>query len=490
VTSHERISTGNVQADEILGGGFPSNSINIVMGQPGTGKSIFAEQLVFKNARDDRPILYLTTLSEPLAKMVGYLQRFSFFDEDKMGKSVLFEDIGPQLVEGGIRALLTCVGQAIEAASPKVIVIDSFRALHDLSPSPLELRRVLYELTGLLTAFRTTVFFVGEYTEDDAQRLPEFAVADGIVQLMRNPLSTRDERFLRVVKLRGSAYLEGLHAFRIGRGGLEIFPRLTSPEIPESYTIVEERIPTGVEGLDPLLGGGLWRGSATLLAGPTGAGKTTAGLQFVLEGVRRGEASLYANFQENPMQLARSLRGLGADVEDAKRRGLQLLYASPVELQVDRVIVSLFESIQRAGIRRVVIDAVGELVSAASDPQRLHDYLYALVQHFTVRGITSLLLFETTGGGPDSWFEANGVIGRFSYMSDNIIILSTASRRLSIVKSRATLHDLDNHEVEITGGGLRVLAAGGAVVPPGPFPRSPLPTTSAGDAWSKHVRRQ
>jgi circadian clock protein KaiC len=467
VNSHERVSTGNTQADEILAGGFPPNSINIVMGQPGTGKSVFAEQVVFHNATDGRPILYLTTLSEPLAKMVGYLQNFAFFDAEKIGKSVIFEDLGPQLVEGGIRAILAHVEKAIQTSAPKMIVIDSFRALHDLSPSPLELRRVLYELTGMLTAFRTTVFLVGEYTDEDAQRLPEFAVADGIVQLLRSPLSTRDERFLRVLKLRGSAYLEGLHAFRIGAGGLEIFPRLVSPEIPEAYTILEERAATGVQGLDPLLGGGLWRGSTTLVAGPTGAGKTTAGLQFVLEGVRRGEACLYANFQENPMQLARSLRGLGADVEDARRRGLHLMYVSPVELQVDRIIVSLFRRIQSAEIRRVVIDAVGELVSAASDPQRLHDYLYALVQHFTVRGVTSMLMFETTGGGPDSWFEANSVTGRFSYMSDNIIVLSTALRRLSIVKARATAHDLRSHEMEITRHGLRVKDGAGAAPWPG-----------------------
>jgi circadian clock protein KaiC len=458
----QRIATGNVKADEILGGGFPKNSINIVMGQPGTGKSIFAEQLAFHNASDDRAILYLTTLSEPLAKMVSYLQRFAFFDAEKIGRDVLYEDIGPHLLQGGVAALLRCVEQAIESSSPKIIVIDSFKALHDLSPSATELRRVLYELTGLLTAYETTVFLIGEYTDEDARTLPEFAVADGIVQFLRNPLSTRDERFLRVLKLRGSGYLEGMHAFRIGSKGLEIFPRLISPKIPEHYTIVEERTATGIEGLDALMAGGMLRGSTTVLAGPTGSGKTTAGLQFVLEGLRRGEPCLYANFQENPMQLARALRGLGVDVDDARRRGLHLMYASPVELQVDSIIVGLFQEIERAGTRRVVIDSVSDLISAASDPQRLHDYLYALAQHFTVRGVTSILTFETGGGMADSVLSTTVGGGRFAYMCDNIIVLSTdirerVKRTVAVIKQRASTHDLGIHELQITEKGVRVV---------------------------------
>jgi len=263
----ERLTSGNREADSILGGGFPANSINIIMGHPGSGKTIFAEQLIFENAVDERPILYFTTLSEPLAKAVRYLQGFQFFDETKLGTQVIFEDVGAELAKSGPDALLTAYG--------------------------------------------TTAFLLGEYTEEDILLYPEFAVADGIVEMSRRRLGNRDERYFRVYKLRGSRYLEGAHAFRITTAGLDIYPRLVSPQMPEGYEPATERISTGVKGLDAMLGGGVWCGSTTLLAGPSGAGKTTIGLQFALEGAREGEPSLYMNFQENPSQLMRTIRNLG-----------------------------------------------------------------------------------------------------------------------------------------------------------------------------------
>jgi circadian clock protein KaiC len=371
----ERMSAGNAEADHILDGGFPENSINIVMGHPGSGKTIFAEQLIFHNASDDRPILYLTTLSEPLAKVVRYLQGFRFFDEEKLGTQVIYEDVGPRLAKEGAAALIPILQEAIESLSPKIIVIDSFKAVHDLTQSVSERRRMVYEMTALLTAFGTTAFLLGEYTEDDILEYPEFAVADGIVELSRLRLGNRDERYFRVYKLRGSRYLEGAHAFRITNSGLDIYPRLVSPRMPAGYEPPSERISTGVPGLDEMLDGGLWRGTTTLLAGPSGAGKTTAGLQFALEGARMGEPSLYMNFQENPSQLVRTIRALGVDPEQARAQGLELVYASPVELQIDSIIVDMFRRIQQQGVRRLVIDAVGDLASAATDPQRQHDYL-------------------------------------------------------------------------------------------------------------------
>jgi circadian clock protein KaiC len=456
--SIDRLTSGNREADYILGGGFPLNSINIVMGHPGSGKTIFAEQLIFANAGPDRPILYFTTLSEPLPKVVRYLQGFQFFDETKLATEVIFEDVGAELATSGPEALIPMLREAIRTLSPKIIVIDSFKAVHDLAASVADRRRMVYDMPALLTAYGTTAFLLGEYTEEDILLYPEFAVADGIVEMSRRRFGNRDERYFRVYKLRGSRYLEGAHAFRITGNGLDIYPRLVSPRIPEGYDPATERISTGVTGLDAMLDGGVWRGTTTLLAGPSGAGKTTIGLQFALDGARQGEPSLYMNFQENPSQLMRTIRNLGVDPDEARAQGLDLVYASPVELQIDSIIVDMFRRIQQRRIRRLVIDALGDLASAATDPQRLHDYLYALVQHFAVSGITSLLNFETIGNA----IAGNGMQNAMSYLSDNVLLLTVdgeqkTRRAIRVLKTRGSAHDTRVREVEISAAGVAVL---------------------------------
>jgi circadian clock protein KaiC len=456
-----RVSTGNPEADRVLGGGFMANSINILMGEPGTGKTLFAEQLVFHNADGDRPVLYLTTLSEPLSKVVIYLQRFSFYDETKLGSSIMYDDLGSALVQGGPEALPRRIREAIETFAPKIIVIDSFKAIHDLTTSPAEMRRMASELAGLLSAFETTTFLVGEYSSDDVARYPEFAIADGILEFARHKKSNADERFIRVSKLRGTGYLEGLHGVHISDRGLQVYPRLVSPTSPFGYSTTRERISTGVEGLDPLLGGGIWRGSTTLLVGPTGSGKTTMGLQFALSGAAAGEPALYVNFQENPTQLARVIDALSPATAADGHPGLHLLYASSVELQIDRVIVEIFGTIEAQGIRRVVIDAVGDLAMAAGDGQRIHDYLYALVQRFTSAGITVFFALEDTMQGPMPMPPGPNDFGRVSYMCDNLILLQIErgerlQRRLTVYKTRGSEHDDAARPMTISGAGVRV----------------------------------
>ncbi|HKG33255.1 MAG TPA: ATPase domain-containing protein [Gemmatimonadales bacterium] len=455
-----RISTGNREADLVLGGGFLPSSINIVMGEPGTGKTLFAEQLLFANADGERPVLYLTTLSEPLSKVITYLQRFHFYDEAKLGTAVVYEDIGAAMAQEGPGALLSHIRTAIETLGPKLIVIDSFKVIHDLTSSTREVRELISTLGGLLSAYATTTILVGEYCLDDIARYPEFAVADGIVEFARQKRTTTDERFMRVSKLRGSSYLEGLHAIHITADGVRVYPRLVSPLVPKEYEISDERVGTGVQGLDDMLGGGLRRGTTSLVIGPTGSGKTTLGLQFALAAATLNEPTLYVNFQENPTQLGGILNTLDPTSNNG-RPDLHFLYASAVELQIDRTIVEMFELIEAHGIRRVVIDAVGDLAMAASDQQRIHDYLYALVQRFTVRGITALLMLEDTAQGPLGSSAPVTAFGRLSYLCDNLILLEVnrgkrLRRYVSIYKTRASHHDDKVHTLRITASGVHV----------------------------------
>jgi circadian clock protein KaiC len=450
-----RISSGNPMVDRILGGGFPAHTINVVMGQPGTGKTIFVEQILFANAGDERPVLYFTTLSEPLAKVVRFVQGYGFFDESKLGTAVLYEDIGAELAGSGVAALVPRLREAIRTVSPALIVIDSFRALHDLSASVTEMRHVIHELTGLLTAYDTTAFLVGEYHQEDIRRHPEFAVADGIVELTRVLHGNRDERFFRVLKLRGSGFREGSHAFQITSQGLEVYPRLVTPRTPQAYDMETDRVSTGVPELDAMLDGGLRSGSATLVAGPTGSGKTTLALQFALAGARLGEPSLCINFQENPTQMGQTIGRLAAD--PAHAAALDVLYASPVELQIDSIIGETFRRIETQGLRRIVVDAIGDLALATSDPQRLHDYLYALIQHLAVRGISSLFTLESVGRAVN---VGDLHAGPISYMADNFILLDMrgehATRRtIRVVKTRGSAHDHAVREILLGPEGVR-----------------------------------
>jgi circadian clock protein KaiC len=211
-----------------------------------------------------------------------------------------------------------------------------------------------------------------------------------------------------------------------------------------------------------MLGGGFWTGSATLLAGPTGAGKTTMAIQFIAEGLRRGEGCVLVNFQENPTQLAHQLQQVGGGLDAAARGRLELLYYSAVELSIDKIVVSIFKALRRDGVRRVVIDALGDLAVAASDATRMQDYLYALVQHFAVMGVSSVLTLETD----PAVLAVTENQGRLSHMTDNIVFLelreqdNLLGRRLRIAKARGVAHDLQWRAIEINAEGLRVVKAG------------------------------
>jgi circadian clock protein KaiC len=457
----EKISTGSAGLDEVLLGGIPVNTISVIMGAPGTGKTILAEQLAFANATPDAPVLYLTTLSEPLEKILVHGQSHSFYDVSRIGVSFFYEDLGILLRDAGVEKLPEIVLELILARRPRFVFIDSFKALNELILTPQERRTISYDLANVLSSYECTSFLVGEYSQEMMTTLPVFAIADVILQLIKVSTNVREERFVRVEKLRGSGSIPGLHAFSISKNGIEVYPRLLTPPVTPEYSAKVERVHTAVPGLDDLIEQGFWRGSTTLIAGPTGSGKTIIGLHFICEGVLKGEPGLYVGFQENPNQLARIIASFGWQIEDLVNRGFEFMYRSPVEMQLDSVTTELFQRVREGKIKRVVIDALGDLERCSIDRKRFSDFVYALTQWFAARNVTCMMNYELT-----NLFEVHGISDQeVSNMSDNIILLRfregpKMERTLRIIKTRGSAHDNNEHNLEITSKGIVVKGTG------------------------------
>jgi circadian clock protein KaiC len=436
----DRLHSGHEPLDEILGGGLPGNGISILMGLPGTGKTIVAQQYTFHNARPDRPAVYFSTLSEPLEKIIRFGQTLSFFDAAAVGRSVFYEDLGQMASLGGLAAVGDHVAAVLKERRPGLVVIDSFKALHALAGGDAEFRKFLYHLAGRLTAFPTASLWVGEYEPREATVAPEFAVADAIMELAAVPLGQREKRFLRVRKLRGSNFQSGQHGYRLTSQGLRLFPRLADLPAAGDYPLGERRITTGIPVLDSMLGGGLWPGSSTMVAGPSGSGKTLMGLHFVYGGARQGERGIIATLQENPVQLHRMLGSLGWPLTDP---AVEVMYRSPVDIYVDEWVHDLLEAVERTQARRVMIDSLMDLQMAAPDETRFREFMYSLMQRFSRQGVSLLTTYETA----DLFAAARLSEFAVSHLSDNAIVLNyyhdhaSMNRSLAIVKTRASNHD-------------------------------------------------
>ena len=448
----ERFSSGHPRLDGVLGGGLPANSINMLIGLPGTGKTILAQQYVFANATAERPALYLATVSEPFDKILRYGQSLRFFDADAVGHSVFYEDVGTVLNERGLAGVLEHVSGLIKERRPGMIVIDSFKALSAYADAA-EFRRFLHDFAGRLSAFPVTSFWIGEYSEDEVAVAPEFAVADAIVSLSTPRAAERETRSLRVLKLRGSEFSPGQHAYRLSANGFDVFPRLADPSDITTYSLEGERHSSGIAALDEMLADGYWPGASTLCAGPSGSGKTLMGLHFIYNGVRQGEPGVLATLQEHPTQLARIVEGFGWSAEE---EGVELMYRSPVDIYTDEWVYDLLEAVERTGARRVLIDSLTDLQFASPDQVRFREYMYSLVQRFSRQGVSLFMTSEL----PDLFHV--GRLSEFgvSHLSDNVVVLqyirdeSTVRRGLTVLKTRASRHEPEIREFRITPEGI------------------------------------
>jgi circadian clock protein KaiC len=452
----ERIPTGTAGLDTVLSGGLIANSITLLVGPPGSGKTILAECCLFQNATESRCGLYLTTVSEPFDKILRYGQSLSFFDVARIGSAVFYDDLGDVLINEGLGAVSEKITALVKEHRPGVVVIDSFKALKAFAANEADFRRFLHDLAGRFTALAVSSLWVGEYDTEDVSASPEFAVADAVVMLGTKRAAERSARYLSVAKLRGSGFLSGDHIYRVTQDGLRVFPRLADPIDHDGYVVTfEGRVSTGVPALDDSLEDGYWPGSTTLIVGPSGVGKTLMGLQFLFAGAQKKEPGVLLTLQENRTQLARILDRFGWSIDDPHVR---ILDRSPVDVYADELVYELLDAIEAVGARRIVVDSYTDLARVSPDRLRLNEFSYSLVQRCARRGVSLMFTYETVELFGISRISDYGI----SNISDNVVLLqhlpdgTEMKRAISILKSRGTAPTIGIREFTISPKGIEL----------------------------------
>jgi circadian clock protein KaiC len=355
----QTLPTGVPDLDTVLGGGLPEFSFNVLAGAPGTGKTTLAHQIMFANASAARPALYFTVLGEPTLKMLRYQQQFDFFDPAKVEDSVRFINLSETVLEGDLNAVLERIQAEVEAASPVLVFVDSFRTLvrkaQSAPVSELDLQAFVQRLALYLTGWQATTFLIGEYAEQELSGNAVFTVADAVLWLSQTVERSSGVRKLQVIKMRGQASIPGLHTFRITTAGVQVFPRTFGLVRKEREAGPQEitRLSTGVAGLDEMLGGGIPEGDSVLVVGPSGSGKSALASQFLAEGVRQDEPGVIAIFEERPQYYVDRAEhmGLGLDAMVAEHK-LKVMYLRPLDLSVDEALKELLDAVNEIGARR------------------------------------------------------------------------------------------------------------------------------------------
>jgi circadian clock protein KaiC len=455
-----RLPTGVPGLDTVLGGGLFRGGIYILTGTPGAGKTILGNQIASQFVRaDNQHALYVTLLAETHGRMLAHLQTLSFFDAAAVGNALKYVNGFTAIEAEGLAGLLKLLRDGVRSHRAGLLVLDGMMTAGLLSKSQVDYKKFIHELQTWVSVLGCTVLFLTSTAAVD-NTMPEQTMVDGIIELHVRIAGMRALRELRVSKFRASAFLEGAHPYRISSAGFSVFPRVEASFIaraPERAST--QPISIGCPRLDEILGGGLQKGSTTVLVGSSGAGKTVLGLQFLAAGVAAGEKVLHFGFFETPPELMSKARRFGWNLEDTD--GVKRFFSvwQPASEHVlDELAYRLLEAVRQSGATRLVIDGLVGFKEAAYK-ERLSGLFASVSDQLGFMGVTTLIteetreLFVRTIEIPTSGVSA---------VFHNIVFLrqvekgSELLRLLSVMKTRDRAHDRGLYQIDITDRGLDV----------------------------------
>lgn len=459
------VATGIEGLDDILGGGLTPHRVYLVEGNPGSGKTTLALQYLLEGARRGERGLYVT-LSETREELLGVACSHGWsldaltLCELIPSEENLLPDAQPRMFhpsEVELGETTRRVLEEVERSKPVRAVFDSLSEMRLLAQNPLRYRRQILALKQFFTGRQCTVLLLDDRTAEVTD-LQLQSLAHGVVSLEHlAPAYGAERRRVRVVKMRGMHFRGGYHDFKIARGGLVVFPRLVAAEHHVPFT--RAPAPSGVAALDALLGGGLDRGSSTLLMGPAGSGKSSIAMQYAVAACARGERAVLFIFDESAGTLLARSAGLGMDLKRQVEAGrVRVQQVDPVEMSPGEFAHAVRQAVERDGARVVVIDSLNGYLHAMPEERFLILQLHELLTYLGQQGVVTLLIVAQhglLGSAMQAPVDA-------SYLADSVILLryfearGRLRRAISVVKRRGGAHEETLREFRLSAAGLHV----------------------------------
>jgi len=472
----EKIPTGIIGFDEVLGGGIPKGRVMLVTGTTGTGKTVFLNEFLYRGITqlnengvyvtfEENPKDIITNVRSFGWKYISLIKKrkLAFVDAAPAEEMVL--ETGPQY---DLSPLVKRIEYAIGKVNAKRVVVDSIDALFSRFSNKDVVRTALSQISAKLKKTGVTALISAEKTEkEELSRygVEEF-VADGVIELA---LVKGQQQFLRkifVKKLRGMGYRSGIMEFEIEEYGLKVFPKIPVQRL-FAKTNFQIRKTFGIEKLDELLGGGIPQGHVVMVSGNTGIGKSILAMQFVVQGIKEGENAVFMAFEEPIEQVKKTALVHGWDFEQYEKQGkLAFVATSLIDISNDKLLYQMLNAVKHVGAKRVVIDSISTLMSATMDEEQTRQFLIQLCSFFKEKGITCLMnyLCGPSFGALRGQLLSNLVTNemRLSSIIDGIIMLlyvergQSVKKMLNILKLRGSAHSKEVFRYEIEKGGVKM----------------------------------
>lgn len=458
-----KAKTGVVGLDDVLAGGLSRGHVFLLEGNPGAGKTTIALQFLIEGSRLGERCLYIT-----LSETEGELRSSAASHNLEIGEQIeIFELVPPEsLLDAQQQQSLLyssdlelgettkLIFEAVERIKPSRIVLDSLSEIRLLAQSSLRYRRQILALKHYFARLDATVLLLDDMTTDVNDKTVH-SVVHGVINLEEiAPTYGAERRRMRVVKYRGQSYRGGYHDFKIETGGVVVFPRLVAGEHKTAFS--RAPVSSGVAKIDELLGGGVERGSSTLVIGPAGTGKSTFALQFMAAAVRRGEKAAVFVFDEELGLLFARMKAMGIDLEELHASGrLHIEQLDAAELSPGEFAHRVRARVDSAGAKNVVIDSINGYQASMPNEHALILHMHELLQYLNRQGANTYLTVAQHGLVGDMKSPVD-----ITYLADTVVLLryfeatGQVRRAVSIIKKRTGFHEDTIREYRISNSGL------------------------------------